>query len=312
MSVLWWQMVLNQPWLRCLGQDPGTESYLKAQAKAAAAAGIGHRVERLAEDAGQAALHECLERLGADPQVHGIILQAPLPEGYDLSAAQAMLAPAKDIEGVTPQTLAGCWLAISATRSFLMPALAAFDLAKEAVPDLRGQEVVVIGAGTITKAIGAAFLTLATVRVCHVATRDTAAHARDADIVAIAIGVPGLLKPDWLKPGAVVVDVGINRRRDEHGKMRVVGDADPAIAEVAKYLHASARRCWCCHHRVIRKRLSSRPAPAQSAPPALAGDALVRLLGPAAADFSARAPATHRRSFVDASAGWCRGQRVAC
>jgi methylenetetrahydrofolate dehydrogenase (NADP+)/methenyltetrahydrofolate cyclohydrolase len=270
-----------------LGEDPGTQSYLKAQAKAAAAAGIGHRVERLPEDAGQAALHECLERLGVDPSVHGIILQAPLPPGYDLSAAQAMLAPAKDIEGVTPANLGRVLAGDLAQTIIPCTALAAFDLAKEAVPDMRGQEVVVIGASTIVgKPLAQLFLAAeATVRVCHIATRDTAAHAREADIVAIAVGVPGLLKPDWVKPGAVVIDVGINRRRDAQGKMRVVGDADPAIAGIAGAYTPVPGGVGAVTTTVLLENVVTAATRAEQAPQALAGDAVIRLLGPGAADM---------------------------
>lgn len=214
-------------------QDGGWTTYLKGQATACAATGIAHRVVALPPDADQPALAEAIEGLNLDAAVHGIIVQNPLPAGFDAAAVQALISPEKDVEGVGPANLG---LVLSG-RPALAPctALAAFALAAEALPDLAGVEAVVVGASTIVGKPLAQLLTNAgaTVTLCQITTRDTPAHCRRAALLCVAVGRPGLVSPDWIRPGAVVIDIGINRVTGPDGRVAVVGDVDPAAAAVA-------------------------------------------------------------------------------
>ncbi len=213
--------------------DHGWTVYQRNQASACAATGIQHRAVTLPAGADQEALLEAIEQLNVDPSVSGIILQSPLPAGFDGNAAQGRISPDKDVEGVGPANLG----LLLAGRPALAPctALSAFALAREALPDLRGVEAVVVGASTIVGKPVAQLLTAAgaTVTVCQITTRDSAAHCRQADLVVVAVGKAGLVTPAWIKPGAVVIDVGINRLTGPDGKTLTVGDVAPAVAEVA-------------------------------------------------------------------------------
>lgn len=213
--------------------DGGWTTYLKGQATACAAAGIRHRVIELSSGADQAALVEAVEALNLDPDVHGILVQSPLSNGFDQPAIQALISPDKDVEGVGPANLG----LVLAGRPALAPctALAAFALAQEAFADLKGVEATVVGASTIVGKPLAQLLTNAgaTVTLCQITTRDTPAHCRRADLLCVAVGRAGLVKADWVKPGAAVVDIGINRLKGADGRTVVVGDVDPAAAEVA-------------------------------------------------------------------------------
>jgi methylenetetrahydrofolate dehydrogenase (NADP+) / methenyltetrahydrofolate cyclohydrolase len=213
--------------------DGGWTTYLKGQATACAAAGIRHRVIELSSAADQAVLVEAVEELNLDPTVHGILVQSPLPAGFEQAAIQALISPDKDVEGVGPANLG----LVLAGRPALAPctALAAFALALEAFPDLKGVEATVVGASTIVGKPLAQLLTNAgaTVTLCQITTRDTPAHCRTADLLCVAVGRAGLVKADWVKPGAAVIDIGINRLKGPDGKSLVVGDVDPAAAAVA-------------------------------------------------------------------------------
>jgi methylenetetrahydrofolate dehydrogenase (NADP+)/methenyltetrahydrofolate cyclohydrolase len=213
--------------------DHGWSVYQRNQATACAAAGIQHRNVTLAEGADQEALFEAVEQLNVDPSVHGIIVQSPLPEGFDALALHSRLSPGKDVECVGPANL-GLLLAGTST---LAPctALSAVALAREAMPELRGVEAVVIGASTIVGKPIAQLLTAAgaTVTLCQITTRDVASHCRRADLVIVAVGKAGLVRAQWIKPGATVIDVGINRITAADGKTSTVGDVAAEVAEVA-------------------------------------------------------------------------------
>ena len=213
--------------------DHGWSRYLRNQAAACAAAGIQHRDVVMADGGDQEALFEAIEQLNVDASVHGIIVQKPLPEGFDALALQSRISPGKDVECVGPASLG---LLLSGT-SMLAPctALSAVALAREALPELRGVDAVVVGASTIVGKPVAQLLTAAgaTVTVCQITTRDVAAHCRRADLVIVAVGKAGLVKPEWIKPGATVIDVGINRVTGVDGKTQTVGDVAPEVAAVA-------------------------------------------------------------------------------
>lgn len=213
--------------------DHGWSVYQRNQATACAATGIQHRHVVLPEGADQESLFEVIEQLNIDATVHGIIVQNPLPEGFDALALHSRISPGKDVECVGPANLG----LLLAGTSALAPctALSAVALARESLPDLRGIEAVVIGASTIVGKPVAQLLTAAgaTVTVCQITTRDVAAHCRDADLVIVAVGKAGLVKSDWIKPGATVIDVGINRITGADGKSYTVGDVAPEVASVA-------------------------------------------------------------------------------
>ncbi len=213
--------------------DGGWKTYLKGQATACAAVGIRHRVIELSSGADQAALCEAVEGLNLDPTVHGILVQSPLSDGFDQTAIQTLISPDKDVEGVGPANLG----LVLAGRPALAPctALAAFALALEAFPDLKGVEATVVGASTIVGKPLAQLLTNAgaTVTLCQITTRDTPAHCRRADLLCVAVGRAGLVKADWVKPGAAIIDIGINRITGADGKVQVLGDVDPAATTLA-------------------------------------------------------------------------------
>lgn len=220
-------------------QDPAWGVYLRNQAAACLAVGIRHRTVALAADCTQEELSVAIETLNADDDVHGIILQSPLRRGDgtgpDLSDIQAqnLLSPSKDVEGVSPTNLG----LVLAGRPALAPctALAAVELCKAAMGDVRGVDAVVVGASTIVgKPIAQLLMALgATVTVCHIDTRDLKRHTQHADLIIVAVGKAGLIRPEHIKPGAVVIDVGINRVTGIDGKTRTVGDVDPTVTDVA-------------------------------------------------------------------------------
>ncbi|HEX3132335.1 MAG TPA: homocysteine S-methyltransferase family protein, partial [Planctomycetota bacterium] len=223
---------------------------LKNQAAACARVGIRHQVVTVDPQATQEDLSEVIEELNVDNQVHGIILQSPLrrfaqgqtPVGDGLSdfLAQALLSPDKDVEGVSPSNLG----MVLAGKPALAPctAIAAVELAKAAAHDLgldlRGMEAVVIGASTIVgKPVAQLLLAAgATVTVCHIDTRDFKTHTSRADLVIVAVGKADLLKREHIRPGAIVIDVGINRVPGPDGKSIIVGDVAPEVAEIAAAL----------------------------------------------------------------------------
>jgi len=216
--------------------DAAWNVYLRNQAKACAAVGIEHRVVELPVGATQEDLSERIEGLNVDSSVHGIIIQSPLNEPFNELQAQALLSPDKDVEAVGPANLG----LVFSGRHTVAPctAVAAVILAKEAFPDLRGVETVVVGAGMVAGRPIAQLLLAAgaTVTLCHIHTKDLARHTRHADLLVVAVGKAGLIQPAHVKPGAAVIDVGINRRIGKDGKADVVGDVDPSVVAVAGLL----------------------------------------------------------------------------
>lgn len=230
--------------------DAGWSVYLKNQAAACARVGIRHQVVTVDPQATQEDLNEVIEELNVDNRVHGIILQSPLrrfadgqtPVGDGLSdfLAQVLLSPDKDVEGVSPANLG----MVLAGKPALAPctAIAAVELAKAAAHDLgrdlRGMEAVVVGASTIVgKPVAQLLLAAgATVTVCHIDTRDLTAHTSKADLVVVAVGKAGLLKPEHIRSGCIVIDVGINRVAGPDGRHVIVGDVAPDVANVAAAL----------------------------------------------------------------------------
>ena len=216
-----------------VGDDPGSRAYVNGKHRDCAQVGIASIRWDLPADASQAQVEEVVEELNADPACTGYIVQLPLPGGLDAHAVLNLMDPAKDADGLHPANLGKLVLGepgpLPCTPRGIVELLRHYGVA------LAGADVTVIGRGiTVGRALGLVLTRRsenATVTLCHTGTKDLAAHTRDADIVVVAAGRPGLLTAAMIKPGAAVVDVGITRT--EAG---LVGDAAPDVAEVAGWL----------------------------------------------------------------------------
>jgi methylenetetrahydrofolate dehydrogenase (NADP+)/methenyltetrahydrofolate cyclohydrolase len=214
-----------------VGDDPASDVYIRLKHKAAVAAGIDATDLRLPEETSEAELLAKVEELDADPQVDAILVQLPLPKQIDEAKVIRTLAPAKDVDGFHPINAGQLYLGeptlVPATPRGVMAMLAEHEV------ELRGARAVVIGRSAIVGKPMAHLLLQqnATVTICHSRTKDLARHTLEADVLVAAVGVPGIVTPDMVRPGGVVIDVGINRTDDG-----IVGDVDPGAAEIAGYL----------------------------------------------------------------------------
>jgi len=207
------------------GENPGAAAYSKQQARACEELGILYELLTFPETVSQAEVLATIDRLNQDASVTGIIIQMPLPEQVDRRVAQRAVSPVKDVDGVHPANLG----ATVQGRTELAPctAQAVFTLVRESGVTIEGAELVMVGHSEIVGKPTALLLLdqFATTTVCHIATRDVAFHTKRADILIVAVGKAGLITGDMIKPGALVVDVGMNRVKDpETGKSRMVGD----------------------------------------------------------------------------------------
>jgi methylenetetrahydrofolate dehydrogenase (NADP+) / methenyltetrahydrofolate cyclohydrolase len=213
-----------QPGLRVVlvGEDPASEVYVRNKDRAATKAGIDVATIKLPATTSQADLLAEVERLNADPAVSGILVQLPLPKGLDESEVVCAIAPEKDVDGLHPSNVAALVLGTPGLVS-CTPA-GCIELLDRAGIDLSGKHVVIIGRSQLVgKPLAQLVLARnATVTICHSRTQGLAEHVGRADVIAAAVGVAKLVQGDWVKPGAVVLDVGINRGED--GKL--VGDVD--------------------------------------------------------------------------------------
>jgi len=217
-----------------VGNDPASEVYVRNKGKTAEALGFKSVHVALPADTTQESLLAKVRELSADRSVHGILVQLPLPKHLDEAAVLDTLDPAKDVDALTP-TNAGLLLSGRAHLVSCTPA-GVMLLLKEYVGDIAGKDVLVIGRSLLFGKPAAQLLLAAnaTVTMAHSRSRDLPAIARRADILVAAIGKPELVKADWIKPGAVVIDVGINRVDAGNGKTKLVGDVDyEAAKEVA-------------------------------------------------------------------------------
>lgn len=220
-----------------VGEDPASKVYVGRKEKACAELGIISETHVLAEATSEADLLALIAKLNADSRLHGILVQAPLPKQIRQEVVYASVAPTKDVDGFHPVNVGK--LMLGDTGGFLpcTPAGVRELLVRSGVKT-DGAEVVILGRGNIVGKPMAAMLCQkgraanATVTICHSATRDIKAHCRRADIIVAAMGVAEFLKADMVKPGAVVMDVGVNRVADPTAKngSRLVGDV--AFAEV--------------------------------------------------------------------------------
>ena len=220
-----------------VGDVAAVDVYVRNQRAKAELAGIDFEEKRFAADLSAAELEAAIHVMNADPRITGIIIQRPVPAHIPIKALQAAVHPLKDVEGMHPASIGN----IVYNQLDLAPctAAASVELLKETGLDLKGLEVVVVGHSEIVgKPI--AFLLMsegATVTVCHHMTRSVAAHARRADALFVAVGKPRLIEADMVKPGAAVIDIGINAETAPDGSNRIVGDVDTeSVREVASWI----------------------------------------------------------------------------
>jgi methylenetetrahydrofolate dehydrogenase (NADP+)/methenyltetrahydrofolate cyclohydrolase len=220
-----------------VGSTSAGELYAVRQGEACRAVGINYQLLTYPAETTQRELKREIRRLNVDPSVTGIMMHLPLPVGLDAPRLQYEIDVVKDVEGVNPANIG--YVVYGHTLIAPCTALGVIELIKSTGIELRGAEAVVVGASEIVGKPVALLLAeqMATVTVCHIATKDLAAHTRRADIVVVAAGVPQLIGSDHIKPGAVVIDVGINRVTLPDGSKKTVGDVDfEAVKEIAGHI----------------------------------------------------------------------------
>ena len=215
-----------------VGEDPASAVYVRSKAKRSLAAGMASFDHRREADVSQQDLLSLIAGLNADKSVHGILVQLPLPGHIDENAIIEAIDPAKDVDGFHPMNAGR--LMTGASGLFPCTPIGCVMLAKHALGDLTGQHAVIIGRSNIVgKPVAQLLLREScTVTVCHSRTRDLPGIVAQGDIVIAAVGRPEMVRADWIKPGACVIDVGINRIDAGEGKHRLVGDVD--FGEVKK------------------------------------------------------------------------------
>ncbi|MEO8095109.1 MAG: bifunctional methylenetetrahydrofolate dehydrogenase/methenyltetrahydrofolate cyclohydrolase [Pseudolysinimonas sp.] len=232
-----------------VGEDPGSLSYVGGKHRDSAEVGIDSIRVDLPATASEAEVRSAIAGLNSDPGVTGYIVQLPLPAGIDDNAMLELIDPAKDADGLHPTNLGRLVLGVDPStgsgtgHGYPLPCTPAgiVELLRRHDVPIAGRHVVVIGRGlTVGRPLGLVFTRRgvdATVTLTHSRTVDLAAEVVRADIVVAAIGVPHFVKPEWIKPGAAVLDVGVTRvGTSESGKALLHGDVDPGVAEVAGWL----------------------------------------------------------------------------
>ncbi len=221
-----------------VGEDPASRVYVGMKEKTSRRLGIVSETTVLAEDASEAELLQLIAELNVDDAIHGILVQAPLPRQINEARIFAAVSPAKDVDGFHPVNVGKLMLGDDTGFVPCTPA-GVHQLLLRSNVELSGAEVVVLGRGNIVGKPMTALLCQksaganATVTLCHSRTRNVAAHCLRADIIVAAMGVPEFLKADMVKPGAVIMDVGVNRIPDPAAKngSRLVGDVDFAMVQ---------------------------------------------------------------------------------
>ncbi|HUN34348.1 MAG TPA: bifunctional methylenetetrahydrofolate dehydrogenase/methenyltetrahydrofolate cyclohydrolase [Trebonia sp.] len=216
-----------------VGDDPGSQAYVAGKHRDCAQVGIASIRRDLPASASQDDVEAAVRELNADPACTGYIVQLPLPRGLDDKRVLHLMDPAKDADGLHPENLGR--LVLNEEGPLPCTPRGMVVLLREYGVPIAGAEVVVIGRGiTVGRAMGLLLTRKsenATVTLCHTGTKDLAAHTRQADIVIVAAGVPGLLTADMVKPGAAVLDVGITRT-----DAGLVGDVAPDVRDVAAWI----------------------------------------------------------------------------
>ncbi|UTW04629.1 bifunctional methylenetetrahydrofolate dehydrogenase/methenyltetrahydrofolate cyclohydrolase FolD [Amphritea atlantica] len=216
-----------------VGDDPASQVYVRNKVKQATAAGFNSTEHRLPEETGQAQLNALVEQLNSDPSVHGILVQLPLPAQLSEPEIIRLIAPEKDVDGFHPQNVG----ALAAGNAELIPCtpMGCMIMLRQTLGDLSGKHAVVVGRSNIVGKPMAALLLQAncTVTIVHSRSQDIEAICRQADILVAAVGRPEMIRGSWVKPGATVIDVGINAV-ESGGRRRLVGDvAFNEVSEVA-------------------------------------------------------------------------------
>jgi methylenetetrahydrofolate dehydrogenase (NADP+)/methenyltetrahydrofolate cyclohydrolase len=218
-----------------VGDNPASATYVRLKHKDCDEVGIASVGEHLAEETTQEELHGVIERFNREPAVDAYLVQIPLPRGLDETAALLAVDPAKDVDGLHPVNLGK--LVMGAPGPLPCTPAGIQELLVRHGVEIEGRHVVIIGRGLTVGRPLALLLALkrqqanAAVTVVHTGVADLASYARQADILVAAAGSPGLVKPDWVKPGAVVVTTGATKREG-----RVVSDLDDGVAEVASWI----------------------------------------------------------------------------
>ncbi|MGM0824201.1 MAG: bifunctional methylenetetrahydrofolate dehydrogenase/methenyltetrahydrofolate cyclohydrolase FolD [Pseudomonadota bacterium] len=209
-----------------VGDDPASQVYVNNKHRACEQAGIISFQHALPSDTSQQALETLVDQLNDDAAVDGILVQLPLPDHLDANPILERIRPDKDVDGFHPFNIGRLAQRMPALRPCTPKGI--MTLLEQSDIKVRGLDATVVGASNIVGRPMALELMLAgaTTTVCHRFTQDLAAHVRRADIVVVAVGKPGVVKGEWIKPGAVVIDVGINRQ--ENGTLK--GDVDFAVA----------------------------------------------------------------------------------
>ena len=219
-----------------VGDDPASRVYVRNKARQTVEAGMRSFEHVLPAETSEADLLALIGRLNAEPEVHGILVQLPLPKHIDAKQIITAIDPAKDVDGFHPMNAGR--LAIGQAALVPCTPLGAMLLIKTVAPELAGLEAVVIGRSNIVGKPVAQLLLAenCTVTIAHSRTRDLPAVARRGDILVAAVGKPEFVRGDWIKPGAIVIDVGINRVATPDGKSRLLGDV--AFAEACEVASA--------------------------------------------------------------------------
>ena len=212
-----------------VGENAGAASYVKSQAKTAEALGIEYQLHKLGDDVHESHLIDFIQKLDTNKSVNGIIIQMPLPAQIDYKKISQFVRPEKDVEGMHPANIGK----IVFGKAAILPCTpaAVVELLKETGVDLYGKEVVIVGHSEIVgKPLALLLLDkFATVTVCHIGTSKAGKleeHVKRAEVLIVAVGKAGLIKGEWIKEGAIVIDVGINRVED-----KIVGDVEFEAAE---------------------------------------------------------------------------------
>jgi methylenetetrahydrofolate dehydrogenase (NADP+)/methenyltetrahydrofolate cyclohydrolase len=213
-----------------VGDDPGSHSYVRGKHRDCAQVGLASLRRELPADAGQEQVEDAVRELNENPECTGYIVQLPLPKHLDEKRVLELIDPDKDADGLHPMNLGRLVLGVDAPLPCTPNGI--LELLRRHGIEVKGADVVVVGRGiTVGRSIGLLLTRRsenATVTTCHTGTRDLSAHLRRADIIVAAAGVPHLVKPEDVRPGAAVLDVGVSRTEDG-----LVGDVDPGVAEVA-------------------------------------------------------------------------------
>ena len=211
-----------------VGEDPASKVYVKNKALQTIEVGMNSWEHKLPAETSEADVLALVDKLNKDPACHGILVQLPLPKHINAEKVLNTIDPDKDVDGFHPVNVGRLWVG----EKCLVPCTptGSIILAKTVAPSLAGMNAVVIGRSNIVGKPVAALLLRehCTVTIAHSRTRDLHAVVKAADLVVAAVGIPEMVRGDWIKPGAIVIDVGINRVPGENGKTKLVGDVNYA------------------------------------------------------------------------------------